>query len=240
MIVSGHQAGDALLRIVADEVGKVARATDLLGRLGGDELGVLLHECDRDGAIQVAEKINKRLAEIKFPGLGANHRVSASIGIVVFSEAKMDVEQLLLANADIAMYQAKSKGGGGWHLYSEGEGVQEKMQSRLHWEEMINRSLVSEGFIVHYQPILDIRARQVSHYEALVRMRGADGTVVPPGMFMEVAENSSLIRDIDRCVIHQVFDKMLALFAVGKFYKFSINLSGVSINDANAAVVHPR
>ncbi len=230
--VSGHQAGDALLRIVADEVGKVARASDLLGRLGGDELGVLLHECDRDGAIQVAEKINKRLAEIKFPGLGANHRVSASIGIVIFSEAKMGVEQLL-ANADIAMYQAKSRGGAGWHVYSEGEGVQEKMQSRLHWEEMINRSLVSEGFIVHYQPILDIRARQVSHYEALVRMRGADGTVVPPGMFMEVAENSSLIRDIDRCVIHQVFDKMLALFAVGKFYKFSINLSGVSINDAH-------
>jgi diguanylate cyclase (GGDEF)-like protein/PAS domain S-box-containing protein len=230
--VSGHQAGDALLRIVADEVGKVARASDLLGRLGGDELGVLLHECDRDGAIQVAEKINKRLAEIKFPGLGANHRVSASIGIVIFSEAKMGVEQLL-ANADIAMYQAKSRGCAGWHVYSEGEGVQEKMQSRLHWEEMINRSLVSEGFIVHYQPILDIRARQVSHYEALVRMRGADGTVVPPGMFMEVAENSSLIRDIDRCVIHQVFDKMLALFAVGKFYKFSINLSGVSINDAH-------
>jgi diguanylate cyclase (GGDEF)-like protein len=86
---------------------------------------VLLHECDREGAIQVAEKINKRLAEIKCSGLGANHQVSASIGIVVFSEAKMDVEQLL-ANADIAMYQAKKKGGAGWHLYSEGEGVHEE------------------------------------------------------------------------------------------------------------------
>lgn len=229
--LSGHQAGDALLRIVADEVSGVARASDLLGRLGGDELGVLLHECDRDGAIQVAEKINNRLAEIKFPGLGANHRVSASIGIVVFSEAKMDVEQLL-AKADIAMYQAKSTGGGGWHLYSEGEGVQEKMQSRLHWEEMINSALVAGGLVVYYQPILDISAQQVSHYEALVRMQAADGSMIPPGLFMEVAENSGLIREIDRCVIHQVFGKMLALFAAGKHYKFSINLSGVSINDA--------
>lgn len=229
--VSGHQAGDALLRIVADEVGSVARASDLLARLGGDELGLLLHECDRDGAIQVAEKINKRLAEIKYPGLGASHRVSASIGIVVFSEAKMDVEQLL-TNADIAMYQAKSKGGSGWHLYSEGEGVQEKMQSRLYWEEMINRSLAEGGLLVYYQPILDIRAWRISHYEALVRMRSDEGSLIPPGLFMEVAENSGLIRDIDRYVIHQVFDKMLALFAAGQHYKFAINLSGVSINDA--------
>ncbi|WP_169065518.1 MULTISPECIES: bifunctional diguanylate cyclase/phosphodiesterase [Candidatus Accumulibacter] len=229
--LNGHQAGDELLRKVADEVGHVvARGGDLLGRLGGDELGILLHVCDHDGAIQVAEKINKRLAEIKFPGLGASHRVSASIGIVVFSEATMDVKQLL-ANADIAMYQAKSKGGAGWHLYSDGEGVQEKMQSRLHWEEMINRSLGDRGFIVHYQPILDIRARQVSHYEALVRMRAEDGSPIPPGMFMEVAENSGLIREIDRYVIHDVFGKMLSLFAVGKYYKFSINLSGISIND---------
>ena len=229
--LSGHQAGDALLRTVADEVANVARSSDLLGRLGGDELGVLLHECDRDGAVQVAEKINKRLAEIRFPELAASHRISASIGIVVFSEATMDVKQLL-ANADIAMYQAKSRGGAGWHIYSEGEGVQEKMQSRLHWEEMINRSLLDEGLLVYYQPILDIRARQVSHYEALVRMRSADGSIIPPGLFMEVAEDSGLIREIDRRVIHQVFGKMLALFAIGKSYKFSINLSGVSINDA--------
>ena len=228
--VSGHQAGDTLLRIVADEVGKVARASDLLGRLGGDELGLLLHECDHDGAVQVAEKINKRLAEIQFPGLHASHRISASIGIVVFSEAKIDVKQLL-ANADIAMYQAKARGGDGWHLYSEGEGVQEKIQDRLHWREMISRSLTDQRFVVHYQPIQDIRARQVSHYEALVRMQAADGSVIPPAAFMEVAENSGLIREIDRCVIQQVFATMVSLFAVGRYYRFSINLSGVSIND---------
>lgn len=230
--VSGHQAGDALLKIVAEEVAHVARTSDRIGRLGGDELGVLLHECDSAGAVQVAEKINRRLAEIKFPGLGANHRVSASIGIVVFSAAKMDAE-LLLTNADIAMYQAKSKGGGSWHLYSEGEGVQEKMQSRLHWEEMINRSLGSDGFVVHYQPILDIAARKVSHFEALVRMRAADGGVVAPGMFMEVAESSGLIRDIDRHVIGMVLARMEVSRRAGRSYKFSINLSGVSINDAS-------
>lgn len=228
--LSGHQAGDALLRIVADEVGRVVQQTDLLGRLGGDELGVLLRDCDRDGAVAIAETINRRLAEIKFPDFGTNHRVSASIGIVVFSETRMDVKQML-ANADIAMYQAKSTGGASWHLYSDGEGVQEKMQSRLYWEEMITNALMEGGLVPYYQPILDIRAQRVSHYEALVRMRTADGTVIPPGLFMDVAENSGLIREIDRCVIQQVFCKMQELFAAGKHYKFSINLSAVSIND---------
>lgn len=230
--VSGHQAGDALLKIVAEEVAHVARTSDRIGRLGGDELGVLLHECDSAGAVQVAEKINRRLAEIKFPGLGANHRVSASIGIVVFSAAKMNAE-LLLTNADIAMYQAKSKGGGGWHVYSEGEGVQERMQNRLHWEEMINRALANDGFIVHYQPILDIASRKVSHFEALVRMRAGDGGVVPPGMFMEVAESSGLIREIDRHVTGMVLARMELSRRAGRRYRFSINLSGVSINDAS-------
>lgn len=229
--LSGHQAGDTLLRIVCGEVSQMARASDLLGRLGGDELGILLHECDREGAIQVAEKINHRLAELKFAGLGAKHRVSASIGIVVFSGTRMDVKQLL-ANADIAMYQAKSKGGAGWHVYSEGEGVQEKMQSRLHWEETINRALGENRLLVHYQPIFDIHARQVSHYEALVRIRGINGSLIFPSEFMEIAENSGLIREIDRQVIRLVGRRMQALSAIGRHFKFSINLSGLSINDA--------
>ncbi len=228
--LSGHQAGDALLRIVADEVGRVVQPDDLLGRLGGDELGVYLRECHRERAIEVAEGINRRLAEIKFPGFSTNHRVSASIGIVVFSETRMEVKALL-ANADIAMYQAKSAGGAGWHIYSDGEGVQEKMQTRLYWEEMINDALVDNGLIVYYQPILDIRTQRVSHYEALVRMRTMGGPVILPGMFMEIAEDSGLIREIDRCVIRQVFSKLAGLLAIGKHYKFSINLSGVSIND---------
>ncbi|HNH24325.1 MAG TPA: EAL domain-containing protein, partial [Accumulibacter sp.] len=138
----------------------------------------------------------------------------------------------LLANADIAMYQAKSVGGAGWHIYSDGEGVQEKMQSRLYWEEMINDALADNGLVVYYQPILDLRTQQVSHYEALVRMRTLGGPVILPGMFMEIAEDSGLIREIDRNVIRQVFSKLESLFAAGKNdYKFSINLSGVSIND---------
>lgn len=229
--VSGHQAGDALLRMVADSLTTSMRDIDLVGRLGGDEIGVLLQECDRAGAIVVAEKIGRQLEGLKFPGLGANHRVSASIGIVLFPSGNTDVKQVL-ANADIAMYQAKAEGRARWHLYAEGERMQEKLHRWVYWEERIKHALEHDRFVVHYQPILDIRAGHVSHYEALLRMRDDNGALIAPGEFMEVAEESGLIRQIDRFVISTVLARAGLALRQGKAYKFAINLSGVSINDA--------
>lgn len=228
--VSGHQAGDALLRMVADEMLTIVRETDRLARLGGDELGVLLHECSLAGAIEVAEKINRQLVAIDFPGLGASHRVSASIGIVMFPVDNMDVKQVL-ASADIAMYQAKAAGRGSWHVYAEGERMQEKFQQWVHWEEKIKKALECDGFVMHYQPILDMHNNTISHYEALVRMRSDDGSLIAPGIFMEVAEKSGLIREIDRHVMRLVVDRLLEMLAAGAKCTMAVNLSGVSIND---------
>ena len=229
--ISGHQAGDALLRMVADELVHVTRDIDLLGRLGGDELGVLLHESDLNGAVQVAEKINRRLEQIKFPGLGASHRVSASIGIVMFPSEDMDVKQML-ANADIAMYQAKAYGRSRWHLYAAGERMQEKMHRWVHWEERIKQALEDGLFVMLYQPILEVQSNRVSHYEALLRMRGDDGELIAPVEFIEIAEKSGLIREIDRHVVQLVIERLRKELDAGRAIKVAINLSGVSVNDA--------
>lgn len=229
--ISGHQAGDALLRMVGEEMSAIIRDVDLLARLGGDELGILLHECDQAGAVEVAEKINRRLAEMKFPGLGAAFHVSASIGIVMFPTEDMDAKQVL-ASADIAMYQAKSADRGRWHMYAPGERMQEKLQRWVHWEERLKNALKDNRFVLHYQPILDIHSGRISHFEALVRMRGESGELIPPGEFMEVAEKSGLIRDLDRYVVHTVIGRLLELLAAGQSYKLAVNLSGVSINDS--------
>lgn len=227
--ISGHQAGDVVLRMVAEELSALLRDIDLVARLGGDEMGILLHECGRDGAVEVAEKINRRLAEIKFPGLGGSHRISASVGIVIFPTDDMDVKKML-ANADIAMYQAKSVRPGGWHVYAEGERMQEKLQQWVFWEQKIKKALEEGEFVIYYQPILDIGSGSISHYEALVRMRAEDGSVIAPGEFMEVAEKSGLIRDIDRYVVHAVIGRLLELLEAGSTCKIAVNLSGMSIN----------
>ncbi len=228
--ISGHQAGDVVLCMVAEALAALVRDVDLLARLGGDELGVLLHECNVDGAVAVAEKINQHLDGMVFPGLGARHGISASIGVVMFPTDSMDVRQML-ANADIAMYQAKAKGRGCWHVYAEGERMQEKLQHLVLWEEKIKQGLEEGAFFMHYQPILDIHSNTISHYEALVRMRNDDGSITMPGEFMEVAEKSGLIRLVDRYVVRAVIDRLLALLSAGRNYKIAVNLSGVSIND---------
>jgi diguanylate cyclase (GGDEF)-like protein/PAS domain S-box-containing protein len=230
--VSGHQAGDIVLRMVAETLQTLLRDTDFLARLGGDEMGLLLYDTDRQGAIDVAEKINQQFSAMRFPGVSGNHQVSASIGIVIYSNAEMDVKELL-ANADVAMYQAKATGRARWHLYQQGDGAHEKLHEWVYWEDRIRKALHDDGFVMLYQPILNLKNNLVSHYEALVRMRNDDGSLILPGEFMEVAEKTALVRELDRRVIELVFEEMLKLHAAGKQYKIAINLSGVSISDAS-------
>lgn len=228
--VSGHQAGDLVLGLVAKELLEVIRGEDVLARLGGDELAILLFDCNQESAIVVAEKINTHLTSIKYPGLVGDHYISASIGIVEVADDKLDVKQLL-ANADIAMYQAKSKGGARWHVYSEGEQLLEKLQERILMEDQIKQALRDQRFIMVYQPILDIRRNCISHYEALVRMLREDGSMVPPMEFIEVAEKAGLIRELDHYVVNLVIRHWASLMEEGKQHKVAINLSGNSMTD---------
>ncbi len=229
--VSGHQAGDLVLRMVAKELLSVIRADDMLARLGGDELAILLFECDQEGAITVAEKINDQLNAIKFPGLVGEHCISASIGIVELAGDNRSVKQLL-CNADIAMYQAKSKRGSRWHIFSEGEQLLEKLQQRLLMEDQIKQALRDQRFIMYYQPILDISNNRISHYEALVRMLKEDGTLVPPIEFIEVAEKTGLIQALDHYVVNLVIRRWAEFVDKDNQLKVAINLSGHSMTDS--------
>lgn len=229
--ISGHQAGDIVLRMVAEELSKIRGDEDVLARLGGDEMGILISDCDIKKAVRIAEKINHQLSKIKYPGLVGEHQVSASIGIVGVTASDHDVRHLM-ANADIAMYQAKSLGRSRWYVFSEGERLQEKLEKRVQWEDRIKQALREESFIIQYQPIQDIHQDTISHYEALVRMIGDDGvSLIPPVEFIEFAEKSGHIREIDHYVVRTVINRWAALLAEGKQRKVAINLSGLSMND---------
>lgn len=228
--ISGHNAGDIVLRMVAELMTKICGEKGIIARLGGDELGAFLYDCDTAEAIQVAERINAALAEINYPGLVGNHHVSGSIGIVAVSVANRDVRHLL-ANADIAMNQAKSIGKSRWHVFSEGEHLQEKLEHFVLWEDRIKLALRDHKFVMQYQPILDIHTNKISHYEALVRMLDDDGEMIPPIEFIEVAEKTGLIRQLDHNVVEMVLTHWVALQSEGKHHKVAINLSGLSMND---------
>lgn len=227
---SGHQAGDILLRMVAKKMLHLVRTTDLLARLGGDEFALVIPEINQEEAIKVAQKLIAALEQIELPVQDRIHHISASIGIVIFPTHGSDMLDLM-ANADLAMYQAKEHGRGCWHLFSVDERARERMDARVQWKRKIGLALEEDRFVLHFQPILDIRRGTVSHYEVLLRMVEQDGTIVFPGAFIPEAELTGMIHNIDRMVLRKAILELEKYHFDGRAPKFSVNLSGSVVDD---------
>ena len=227
---SGHQAGDSLLKLVADMFPHVIRATDVVGRLGGDEFGIILPETTAAGAIEVAKKIINYLRATDITIHARTHKVSASIGIALFLDHGKDVHDLL-AIADLAMYQAKEVGRGGWHLFSNSDHSRERMQELVYWKEKIEKALAEDRFVLYYQPIKGISSNDITHYEVLLRMLDETGALISPNTFIPAAERCGLIHAIDHMVLRKAIDRGVKLNQLAMDITLSINLSGRSFED---------
>lgn len=227
---SGHQAGDALLKMVARMLLSSIRSVDILGRLGGDEFAVILPQTTAEGAIEVAKNALASLSQGKLTINGRTHKALASIGIALFPEHGNNVHDLLAA-ADLAMYQAKEAGRGGWHLFSNEEKTRERMHTLVYWKEKIEYSFLHDKFFFYFQPIMHIPTNTIDHYEVLLRMLDNDGAILTPHLFIPAAEQTGLIHAID----HMVLRKSIALSAEiqrrGPGIRFSINLSAHAFHD---------
>ncbi|MDQ3186584.1 MAG: EAL domain-containing protein [Pseudomonadota bacterium] len=227
---SGHQAGDALLKMIARMLHSSIRSVDILGRLGGDEFAVILPQTTAEGAIEVAKNALISLSQGKLTINGRAHKASASIGIALFPEHGNNVHDLLAA-ADLAMYQAKEAGRGGWHLFSDEEKTRERMHTLVYWKEKIEYSFLHDKFFFYFQPIMHISSKTIDHYEVLLRMPDNDGAILAPHLFIPAAEQTGLIHAID----HMVLRKSIALSAEirhrGHSVRFSINLSAHAFHD---------
>lgn len=227
---SGHQAGDALLKMVARLLLGNIRSVDILGRLGGDEFAVILPQTTAEGAIEVAKNTLASLNQGKITINGRTHKASASVGIALFPEHGSNVHDLLAA-ADLAMYQAKEAGRGGWHLFSDEEKTRERMHTLVYWKEKIEYALSHERFLFYFQPIMHISRRTIDHYEVLLRMIDNDGTILAPQFFIPAAEQTGLIHAIDHMVLRKSIAQSAEIQRAGQCIRFSINLSAHAFHD---------
>jgi diguanylate cyclase (GGDEF)-like protein len=224
----GHQAGDQLLRKVADVLTEELGHRGFIARLGGDEFALLLQDGDADLAIRVAQQINRILEGTRFDAEERRHRVSASTGIALFPDhASNPID--LMASADMAMYKAKASGTQRWHLLATAQGAREELQERVYWEERVHRALEEDAFELMVQPIVRLEDRDVRHYEVLLRMRDEDGSLVSPGCFIPVAERSGQIIALDRWVLRHSLRALARLQEQG--VSLAVNLSGQSLHD---------
>lgn len=226
--LSGHQAGDRLLRLVANVLGEELGHRGILARLGGDEFALLLREADTDLAVRIAQQINHILEGTRFIVEERHHRISASTGIALFPE-HADNPIDLMASADMAMYKAKASSTQRWHLLATAQGAREELQQRVYWEERVHHALEEDAFELVVQPIVRLEDRDVRHYEVLLRMRDEQGGLISPAAFIPVAERSGQIIAVDRWVLRHSLQVLGRLQEQG--ISLAVNLSGQSLHD---------
>jgi diguanylate cyclase (GGDEF)-like protein/PAS domain S-box-containing protein len=233
----GHAAGDELIGTVGEILRQRLRRSDVLGRMGGDEFAVILPGVGLEEAKEVGEVLLEEIRENpRIAGLSGRRRLTASLGIAVFGGGGAGIgAQELLAEADIAMYDAKEAGRDRLTVYDPGSPRHERTQMRLDWLERIESALESDGFVLHGQPIMPLDGDRMRRFELLLRMVGDDGELIPPGSFLRLAEHSDLIGRIDRWVVRRAAEMLAAQEKRGREVCFEVNLSGKSISDEQIA-----
>jgi diguanylate cyclase (GGDEF)-like protein/PAS domain S-box-containing protein len=229
----GHDAGDQLLRDVAQRLSGCLRDGDTLARLGGDEFTVLLPDIDgADDAMAVASRIESRLkARFELPGQSVF--VTASVGIAT-GAAMHDRSEALLRDADAAMYEAKARGRARHAMFDTT--MHTRAVTRLAIETDLRRAIDDHQLELHYQPIKWLEGDQVVGVEALVRWRRPNGTLVPPGDFIPVAEETGLIRPIGRFVLEEACRQLASWrseLPQATGLSMSVNVSARQLQDAS-------
>jgi diguanylate cyclase (GGDEF)-like protein len=196
----GHPFGDALLCAVADRLRGIARDSDVIARFGGDEFVLLQYPMKRPEEIaSLARRIVEALGE---PFEIERHQIviGASIGIAVAPQDGLDAD-LLLKNADMALYRTKSEGRGAWCFFEQEMDV--KAQARRNLEIDLRNAVANNAFKLFYQPIISLRSRRISTCEALLRWPHPERGMVSPAEFIPIAEEMGLIVEIGDWVLVQ-------------------------------------
>ena len=196
----GHEAGDELLRQVADRLRSAAPANSLLARIGGDEFAALQVDIDSDDEIdELAAQFVSVLSGL-FRISGHDIPTTASIGTAVAPLDGMSCKALM-KHADIALYTVKAHGRNGYRRYEPH--MKAERDTRIRLENTIRKNHARELFELHFQPLFKSKTSRLSGFEALVRMRGDDGNYIPPDQFIPVAEEIGLMPEIGRWVLMQ-------------------------------------
>lgn len=229
---SGHAAGDALLVQLALTMGEELRPGDVLGRLGGDEFGVLLaNTATAVDARYVAERLRLAIERLAFPWEQRIYMISASIGVVML-EAATSIRELF-AQADAACYLAKEAGRNRLHVHSVSDAAVARRQGEMEWANRVRDALRDGRLLLDYQELHPLQPGITgAHIELLLRLRDEGGGEVLPGAFLPAAERYGLMPMIDRWVVETALGQLDRLHPDGAaLATCAINLSGASLED---------
>jgi diguanylate cyclase (GGDEF)-like protein len=220
----GHLVGDELLQLVATRLMAQVRAIDTVGRFGGDEFSVLMEDVGgAEQAARVANDIIRALSEPYRLSSGIEVRIGATVGISIYPENGLTPE-LMLQQADSALYQAKAEGRGRFAYFSESLTL--AARARIDIEVRLRRAITQGELRVYYQPQVDIASGRIVGAEALVRWQSPTEGLIPPARFIAIAEATGLIGEIDDWVLRETCRQGQRWIAAGMpVLTLAVNLS---------------
>lgn len=221
----GHAAGDRLLVQVADLLKSRIREEDVLSRFGGDEFTIIAKSVNATEAKKIADSIVKSMHDFVFIEGNKSYNIFCSIGLAMIDPDGSTADEMF-SQADMACFQAKSKGRNCYHMYDVIEQEQNRIETDFGWAKRIKDSMTDGSLSLYYQPIVSLMDEGVEHYEALLRMHSDNGEVLLPGAFLSAAERLGLAVEIDYWVIRNAFEQVKQFNEQGKTINLAVNLSG--------------
>lgn len=225
----GHQTGDTLIRRVAEVLRERVRATDLVARLSGDEFAVLMPQTDTAGALQLGEDLRSQVVE----GLVLDAEIgdaTISVGVTMFGGQESAGAEAVLVAADQAMYQAKAEGRNRIMLF-HAPGESEGMARAQTTSARIRDALTQNRLRLATQPIRSLTSGGIERYELLLRMTSESGELLPASSFIEAAERSGMVQELDRWVVARALELIGERERAGAPVSLHMNISGVSLTD---------
>lgn len=203
----GHDIGDLLLIAVSERISQILREDDTFARLGGDEFVVIIEDVTEIS--QLVHVANRIIEELTTPFALVDYEVtsSTSIGITLFPDDG-DTSQVLLKNADTAMYHAKAQGRNNFQFYTQS--MNDQVFERLSVENELRHAIEHNEFVLYYQPRVNSKTGNVESLEALIRWQHPTKGLVSPGYFINIAEDSGLIVPISEWVIKEACRQLRA------------------------------
>ena len=230
---SGHLAGDSMLREVAKVLRDAVRDSDTVGRVGGDEFGMLLIGCPLEKARQIADDVCRAVGDYRFVWKDKIFNIGVSIGLVEISRESGAIEELLAA-ADSACYVAKKQGSGRVVVYSARDEALARHTGEIQWLQRLQTALKENRFQLYHQPIVPAYGVDGGGpaMEVLVRLQDEGGHEVPPSEFVKAAERYRLMGLVDRWVVQTTLAALgRGAIPVPSNRSVAINISGQTLSD---------